>query len=95
MGVVGRPVVLQDLAAAGGRPSLDAENVFDGDRQAAQRADRLAAPAFRVHGAGLAQGVGLIDKEKGADLRLALADGLEELAGQGFGGDLALGEGGE
>ena len=92
VGVVGRHEVLQDLAAAGGRLARGAEDVLDGDGHAGERAERLAALALGVHGAGLVEGVGFIDVEEGADLGFALADGLEELAGQGFGGNFARGE---
>ena len=79
VGVVGRHEVLQHLAAAGGRLAAGAEHVLDGHGHAGEQAERFAAAALAIDGAGLLQGFGLVDVQKSSDLRLALANGLQEL----------------
>ena len=78
VGVVGRHEVLQDLAAAGGRLALGAEHVLDGDRHAGELAERFAALALGVDGAGLLEGAGFVDVQERFELRVALADAREE-----------------
>ncbi len=52
-------------------------------------------PALLIDGLGLLQGVSFVDVQECLDFAVALANGLEELIGQGFGGDLALVEQGK
>ncbi len=78
----------QHLAATGRRLAANAKHVLDGDRESSQAADRLAALAPCIDGTRLFEGAGFSDVQKRLDLRLALADYLEECSRKGLGRDL-------
>ena len=99
VGIVGRHEILKHLAPAGCPLAADRKHVLDSYWNAGQRtklASCAAACAFDRWLLSLLQGFRLSStSRKRFDPAVTLADGLEELAGQMFGGRFALLEEGQ